>query len=226
MPRTARQAPGGMVFHVLNRGVGRMTLFDDDGDYAAFERVLEQTLEVRPMRVLGYCLLPNHWHLVLWPRRSGDLAAFMQRLTITHVRRWLEHRDLVGTGHVYQGRFKSFPVQTDEHLLTVLRYVERNAKRANQVKRAERWQWSSLWRRMRGTAEQRAMLRALPIDLPADWVRRVNRAETNAELEALRTSVNRGRPFGSEAWSRRTAVRLGLPPTLRSRGRPKKKTQE
>ena len=242
MPRIARQAPGGIVYHVLNRGGprgGRMTLFDKPADYDAFIRVVEDTLLARPMRILGYCLMPNHWHLVLWPRENGDLAAFMQRLTITHVRRWLEHRHLVGTGHVYQGRFKSFAVEADEHLCTLLRYVERNPLRANLVKRAEDWQWSSLRRRCppaSGTkeatpsatpsptadADRKPLLTPLPIDLPADWVKRVNRPETSKELERLRTSVNRGRPFGGEAWTRRTVARLGLPATLRGRGRPRK----
>src|SRR5688500_12411279 len=130
MPRTARVAPGGMAFHVLNRGVGRMRLFAKDADYAAFERILEQTLETRPMRVAAYCLMPNHWHLVLWPERTGDLAAFMQKLTITHARRWQEHRHRVGYGHLYQGRYKSFPVEGDEHFYQLVRYVERNALRA------------------------------------------------------------------------------------------------
>src|SRR5579872_294041 len=88
MPRTNRVTPGGMVFHVLNRGVGRMRLFDSDADYLAFENILEETLVVQPMRLLSYCLMPNHWHFVLWPKEDGDLAAFMQRLTVTHVTRW------------------------------------------------------------------------------------------------------------------------------------------
>lgn len=140
MPRVARQAPGGTVFHVLNRGVGRLRLFENDDDFAAFERVLEQTLEVRPMRVCAYCVMPTHWHLVLWPRDDGDLARFMQWLTITHVRRWVEHRHEVGMGHVYQGRYKSFPVQGDGHFLAVARYVERNALRAGRSNgRVARW---------------------------------------------------------------------------------------
>src|SRR5437016_5392172 len=119
MPRVARHAPGGLVFHVLNRGVGRMRLFDEPEDYAAFLRVMRDTLNIVPMRVLAFCVMPNHWHLLLWPKAGGHLAAFMQRLTITHVRRWVEHRHDHGNGHVYQGRYKSFPVQDDTHLLTV-----------------------------------------------------------------------------------------------------------
>lgn len=125
MPRSARKAPGGVVFHALNRGVGRRTLFHKDQDYAAFERILERALSIVPVRLLAYCLMPNHWHLLLWPRRDGELAAFMQRLTTTHVRRWHRHRHTDGRGHLYQGTYKSFPVQEDAHFLTVARYVER-----------------------------------------------------------------------------------------------------
>ncbi len=202
-----------------------MTLFDNPADYNAFEQVLEDTLHARPMRILGYCLMPNHWHLILWPRKTGDLAAFMQRLTITHVRRWLEYRHQVGAGHVYQGRYKSFPVQADEHLYALLRYVERNPLRANLVKRAEQWPWSSLYHRAGFAAtdgEHPSLLSPLPIDLPSDWAKRVNTPETSQELQTLRMSVNRGRPFGGESWSVRTAAQLGMPATLRSRGRPRK----
>ena len=100
MPRTARVAPGGMVFHVLNRGVPRMQLFEKAADYQAFEQVLRDTLDQSPMRICAYAVMPNHWHLLLWPECDGELTAFMQRLTITHVRRWQEHRGYAGLGHV------------------------------------------------------------------------------------------------------------------------------
>jgi putative transposase len=104
-----------------------MQLFEKPADFQAFERVLRETRDVAPMRICAYALMPNHWHLLLWPKHDGDMSAFMQRLTITHVRRWQEHRRYVGLGHVYQGRYKSFPVQSDEHFSVVARYVERNA---------------------------------------------------------------------------------------------------
>ena len=121
MPRAARVAPGGMVFHVLNRAIARVRIFEKDEDFAAFERTLAETLRQRPMRICSYCLMPNHWHFLLWPERDGQLAAFMQRLTIAHVRKWQEHRRVIGTGHLYQGRYKSFPVEEDEHFLAVAR---------------------------------------------------------------------------------------------------------
>ena len=208
MPRTARVAPGGMVFHVLNRGVARMQLFEKAADYQAFEQVLQDTLDQSPMRICAYAVMPNHWHLLLWPECDGELTAFMQRLTITHVRRWQEHRGYAGLGHVYQGRYKSFPVESDEHFWVVARYVERNALRANLVLRAEEWRWSSLWQRCHPTGEERSLLAAWPIDMPANWLERVNQTDDAQELEALRRSVQRGRPFGQPEWQKEIAKRL------------------
>jgi putative transposase len=222
MPRSSRVTPGGMVFHVLNRGVGRMRLFHKDADFQAFENIIEEVLVVQPMRICSYCVMPNHWHLVLWPEHDGDLPAFMQRLTVTHVTRWQRHRQQVGYGHVYQGRFKSFPIASDEHFYHVARYVERNALRANLVDQAELWRWSSLWRRESGTAQQRRLLCTWPLPCPRDWVKLVNRPQSDAELEAIRRSVNRGRPYGEASWIVKCVEKLGLEFTLRPRGRPRK----
>jgi putative transposase len=223
MPRTARIAPGGTIFHVLNRGVGRMRLFLTDADFEAFERIVAKTLETRPMRIVAYCLMSNHWHLVLWPEHEGDLAAFMQKLTITHARNWQEHRRRVGYGHLYQGRYKSFPVESDEHFYQVVRYVERNALRAALVRRAENWQWGSLRRRLAGAAEPPFPLSDWPLPRPSSWTQYVNQPQTEAELVAIRRSVQRGQPYGGAPWVQATAERLGLQSTLRARGRPSKK---
>jgi putative transposase len=222
MPRTARIAPGGTIFHCLNRGNDQRRIFEDAGDFAAFERVLQTTLEIVPVRLLAYCLMHNHWHLVLWPRSDGELGSFMQRLTTTHVRRWHRHRHSDGRGHLYQGTYKSFPVQDDRHFLIVCRYVERNALRAGLVERAEDWQWSSLWRRQRGSPQERGLLSEWPLERPRDWLGRVNEAQTEKEVAALRESIQRGRPFGDSAWQHATASQLDLVSTFRPRGRPKK----
>jgi putative transposase len=211
-----------MIFHCLNRGNDRRELFAGDGDYAAFERVLASTLEAVPVRLLAYCLMPNHWHLLLWPKKEGELSRFMQRLTTTHVRRWHTRRHSEGRGHLYQGTFKSFPVQDDRHFRAVARYVEGNALRAGLVQRAERWQWCSLWRTERGSPQEREMLSAWPVSRPRNWVQWINEPQSAKELAALRESLRRGRPFGDAAWQSRTAARLGLESTFRDRGRPKK----
>jgi putative transposase len=146
------------------------------------------------MRILAYCLMSNHWHLIFWPRRAEDLSKFMQWISTTHVRRWREHRQKVGEGHLYQGRFKSFPVQDDHHhLLAVMRYAEANPLRAKIVEKAEAWAWSSFGG---GTAKD----------------------GTRVQL-----SLKRGRPYGTERWTEKTAKRLGLESTLHDPWRPKKK---
>jgi putative transposase len=145
----------------------------------------------------------------------------MQRLTVTHVTRWQRHRRQVGYGHVYQGRFKSFPVSSDEYFYQVARYVERNALRAGLSQRAELWRWSSLWRRESGTAEQQELLSEWPLPIPSRWAKLVNEVQTEAELQALRKCVNRGQPFGPESWIDQCVRKLGLESSMRSRGRPK-----
>jgi len=121
MPRVARVAPGGVIFHVLNRANTRSRIFEKDQDYEAFNRIVGETVERIPVKILAYSIMPNHWHMVLWPTRNGELGNFVQRLTTTHVRRWHLHRNSVGSGHLYQGTYKSFPIQDDEHFLTVCR---------------------------------------------------------------------------------------------------------
>lgn len=221
MPRRGRSAPGGRVYHVLNRANGRRTLFGKDADYAAFERVLEQAVDRLPMRVLGWCLMPNHWHLVLWPEADGQLSAFMQWLTVTHAQRLHAHRHDAGGGHVYQGRFKSFPVQEDEHFLILMRYVERNALRAGKVERAEDWQWSSLWRRQCGKASGQKILTQWPVRRPPNWLRIVNVAQDESEQKAVQMSIERNRPLGSPRWLAQTIAAMGLEWTIRPRGRPR-----
>jgi putative transposase len=143
MGRPQRAADGGLVYHVLNRANGRRTIFAKDEDYEAFEQALQQAVERTGTRLLAYCVMPNHWHLVVWPRDDGELSRFVGWLTLTHTQRWHAHRGTTGSGHLYQGRFKSFPVQDDEHFLVVCRYVERNPLRAKLVKDASAWRWGS-----------------------------------------------------------------------------------
>jgi putative transposase len=201
-----------------------MRLFSKEQDYAAFESLLEETWQSRPVRVCAFCLMPNHWHFVFWPKRDGELAAFMQQLTTKHVRRWQLHRAKVGFGHVYQGRYKSFPVEQEEHFYQVVRYVERNALRAGLAASAEDWRWSSLWRRNFGNSDQCRLLSNWPVPLPKNWANLVNQPQTEAEVDAIRRAIARGQPYGDADWVKRTARRLGLESTLRAPHRPKSNT--
>ena len=225
MGRPRRSAEGGFVYHVLNRANARMTIFERDADYEAFERVLEEAVERTKTRLLAYCLMPNHWHLVVWPREEGELSRFTGWLTLTHTQRWHAHQHTSGTGHLYQGRFKAFPIQEDEHFLTVARYVERNPLRANLVARAEDWRFGGLARRARGGIP-RKLLAAWPVPYPRLWKDHVNQAQTDAEESAIRLSIRRGTPFGSAEWRDAKVAELGLESTLRSPGRPRKAMPE
>jgi putative transposase len=200
----------------------RLPLFEKDADCLAFERVLDESL-ARPdaPRLLSYCLMPNHWHLVVRAGPRTDLSTWMQWVTVTHTHRWHVHHNSAGEGPLYQGRFKSFPVEEETHFLVLCRYVEANALRAGLVKRAEGWRWGSLWVRRSREGGLYGRLAEWPVDRPRDWLAEVNRSMKQESLSQVRQSVTRGVPLGSEGWRARIAARLGLDVTLRPRGRPR-----
>jgi putative transposase len=220
MGRPERVNAGGLVYHVLNRANARVRIFKKSKDYEAFEGVLGEAVARVRMRLLAYCVMPSHWHLVLWPRADGDLSRFVGWLTLTHTQRWHANRESVGSGHVYQGRFKSFLVEEDEHFLTVCRYVEGNPLRAGMCGRVEQWRWSSYWRTVCGDEEAKRLLWAWPVERPADWRRRVNRAQAQGEVERLRRAAVRGQPFGGPDWIEAIVKRFGLGSTFQKPGRP------
>jgi len=217
MARTLRASVGGYCYHVINRGNGKAKVFHDRHDYRYFAGLIARACKRLPSRVIAYCLMPNHFHLVLWPFGNGDLSRWMQWLLTAHVRR--HHVRYQTGGHIWQGRFKSFAIQQDSHLLRVLRYVERNPLRAGLVKAAEDWVWSSLHYRSRGTRPP--FLVDGPVARSERWVDWVQEPQTDGELKALRINVNRGIPFGDEKWVLDTAARLDLLPNLRGPGRPR-----
>jgi putative transposase len=221
MPRTARASRGDICYHVINRGNARQAVFLGEEDYVHFETLLAKSLEHVPMRIIGYCLMPNHFHLVAWPRRDGDLSRWMQRLLTAHVRH--HHARHASTGHIWQGRFKAFPIERDEHLMTVLRYVERNALRAGLVRKAEDWHWSSLGPLKSHISS--TFLHPGPIERPRGWNKWVNEPMNEIEEESIRRCVNREAPYGRSAWVKHTATALGLESSINSRGRPRKESR-
>ncbi len=226
MPRPPRITVAGVPYHLLNRRVLRLELFQKPADYAAFERILNEGL-ARPdaPALLAWCLMPNHWHLVVRPKSATNLSAWMQWLSVTHTHRWHQHYHSAGHGPLYQGRFKSFPIQEDHRLLTVIRSVEANALRAGLAPTAEAWAWGSLRERTRPSADRRGMLAALPVDLPAGWVNMVNEQGKEAQVESIRQSIRRGTPFGEDSWADCKAKSMGLDMTQRPRGRPRKRSK-
>lgn len=207
----------------MNRTWAQVELFEDAGDYEAFETVLAEAIDrEKTMRLCAYCLMPNHFHLVLWPKSDGQLSRFMQWLSMTHAARWHAHRQTGGRGHLYQSRFKSFPIQQDHHFLSVCRYVERNALRANRIERAELWRWCSAWVRSNPQSPLSGRLTTWPVEMPRNWIDLLNQPQTESELAALRGARDRGRPYGDLRWMEKTAKRLGIESSIRPIGRPKK----
>jgi len=190
-------------------------------DFAAFERIMQEAHDRCPLRILAYCLMGNHWHFVAYPKEDGELTEYFRWLAHTHAMRWRVAHNTVGYGPLYQGRYKSFPVQPGASLLKVCRYVERNALTAGQVERAEDWRWSSLWVRERGAVEQKGVLSDWPTPRPGDWIKRVNSVITKKEQDRWKLSLARGRPFGDDQWTAQTVKEMGLEHTVREEGRQK-----
>lgn len=222
MPRLARVDIGNEIYHVINRANGRMQIFDKPGDYQSFENLIEEAKELTGMRIFAYEIMPNHWHLVLSPRNDGDLGIFMHHLTNKHTRQVHVLTGTIGSGHLYQGRYKSFLIDSENYLLGVIKYIERNAVRAKLVKNCEDWQWGSAWVRINGTAEQKKLLAKMPTDLPDDYLQWINAPESLTEIDAIRHSVNKGVPYGREKWVDKMVTKFHLETTLRKAGRPKK----
>ena len=205
MARAPRLITANECYHVINRGNQKARIFHNSSDYSAFLAYMREAQERLELPLLAVCLMPNHVHFVVRPRQDEDIASWISWLFTTHVRR--HHRKYGTTGRLWQGRFKSCLIQQDQHLLTVLRYVERNALAKDLVARAEDWRWGSLsWR---GSGDSPLTLTPAPIDLPTWSAEFVNQPMTSAELRAVRES---GLPP--------TSVRLG---GMGGRGRPRKR---
>jgi len=221
MPSPRRQSVGGIVYHTINRANGKLRIFKKPADFFAFEHVLAQGLKRVPVKLCGYCIMGNHWHLLLWPRNDGDLSQFMQWITMTHTQRWHAAHGTTGIGHVYQGRFKSFPIQSNERYLTVLQYIESNPLRAGLVENSCDWQYSSLAIR-NGMEKSQLRIHSGPVKLPANWNRHVNIIPSDEVDTAMQNCIKRGCPYGSDRWIQAASQKLGLQMTIRPRGRPKK----
>ena len=218
MPRTARASVGGVCYHAISRGNARTCVFHDPRDFRVFVSLMRQACVRIPMRIPAWCLMSNHFHLVLWPYEDGDIGKWMHWLLTSHVRR---HHKRRGTdGRIWQGPFRSFPIEQDEHLLNVMRYTERNPLRANLVERAEQWPWSSLHEIVKG---ELSLSLETPVERPDDWLVLTNEAQSAGEEAALRLSIRRSRPYGGKAWTIETAIALGIEKSLQNSGpRPRK----
>lgn len=222
MARATRNAVGGYVYHCLNRANAQIKIFKTDKDYQLFEDILKEGVEKFGMRLLAYCIMPNHWHLVLYPQHDDELSLFMGWITNTHTKRWHAAHGTTGTGHLYQGRYKSFIVQDDNYFLALVRYVERNAKKANLARKAEEWRWGSAYCRKHSTGKQKEFLATWPVSKPENYIEWLNESQAPDEEESIQKSIQQGGPFGEDLWVSKIVKKLGIESTIRPRGRPKK----
>ncbi len=218
MPRRLRHSLQGTVFHVMNRAVRRTILFENRLDYQAFFAVVREGLAKYKIRVIAYEVMPNHWHFVVICDRIEEVSNWLHWVTGTHAIRWNLAHGTSGTGAVYHTRFKAVPVQKETSLIRVCRYVERNALRKGLVPAAELWPWGSLYAVCQNCHP--IPLSKWPILRPGNWIEIVNRAENQAELEALRKLIKRNQPIGDPDWQKAVAPFIGL--SMRPIGRPKK----
>jgi putative transposase len=226
MPRPLRPIADGLVYHVINRGNNRQEVFRKKADFEAFLAALLELKQRKPFELYGYCLLNNHFHLLMRPT-GESISRIVQSLLVSHTQRY--HRHHGSGGHVWQGRFKSPVIQDDEHLLTVLRYIEANPLRAGLVKQADEYPWSSYRAHGAGQADELLDRIAVYDQLAGSaaarqrqWSAKVHRPLDESTLEQVRRSSTTGLPFGTEKWVGRLAKRLDLDLTIRPRGRPKK----
>lgn len=218
MPRRLRLGLQGMAFHVMNRAVRHTVLFKHTKDYEAFFAVVREGLAKFKIRVIAYEVMPNHWHFIVTCDRIEEVSNWLHWVTGTHAIRWNLAHGTRGSGAVYQSRFKAVPVQRETSLIRVCRYVERNALRAGLAQAAEQWRWGSLYAVCNNC--HLIPLSKWPILRPENWIEIVNRAENQAELEALRKTIRRNQPIGDVKWQEAVAPFIGL--SMRPIGRPKK----
>ena len=221
MARAPRIDVGNEVYHVINRANGGLRIFNTVPQYQDFEYLLNEMRETFGMRILAYVIMSNHWHLLLYPINDGDLSKSMQWLGTTHTRRYHTQTHTVGGGHLYQGRYKSFLVENDRHLLTVLKYIERNPTRAKLVEKPEEWQWGSAFRRLSGTDKEKKLLAESPTELPNNYHCWLHDPESSEAVTEIRHSIKKGVPYGSESWVDAIVERHHLDSTQREPGRPR-----
>jgi len=220
MPRAPRIIGDNIFYHVLNRGNSKRVVFFNEWDYRAFLELLKESKKNFPVDILAYCLMPNHFHIVCMPRIGEEMSKWMHCIENAFVKR--HHKYNQTNGLLWQGRFRHFPVQNDDHFIRLIRYVERNPVRANLVPAAVDWRWSSV--RERIYRPKNKIIDESPVFIPEKWKSYVDKPLTSQELEKIRLCMNRQSPFGNSKWKKYICKKYGSEQSIRPRGRPKKQS--
>ena len=210
------------VYHVINRANARWRIFKTTKDYAAVIDSLEEIKEEFPLDIFAFCIMPNHWHFAVKPKEDGDMGRFFGKFTQKVTQRWHASHHTTGSGHLFQGRFKSFLVEQDSYFLQLMKYIESNPLRAKLADKAEDWQWGSLFLRKNNTERSSKILTPWPVDIPSNYLKLVNQPLPKPQLESIRHSVIRNKPLGGVSWVEKMISKYDLQYTVRPEGRPKK----
>lgn len=217
MPRIARVLADNQIYHIINRGNRREAVFHDNYDYEKFLKLLLELKEKYSIKIYAYCLMPNHFHIVIYTKYAEFLSQAMHWISSSYVRYYNKRYNI--SGHLWQGRYKSFIVQEDAYLLVLLKYVEANPKRAKIVNSCMDFKYSSVKQRIGNNA---FLIDEVPIILPSNWLEFINSDESKVDVDSIRNCIDRQSPFGDEFWKYDVSKKYGLESTLNSRGRPKK----
>lgn len=214
MPRIARGLAGGEIYHIINRGNRRQTVFHNAQDYEKFVELMEDAKKIADVKLYSFVLMPNHFHFVVEPNEAEDLSRYMQWLLTSYVRYY--NKTYKTSGHLWQGRYKSFIVQRDNYLLNLLNYVEENPQRAN----LKQWKYVST------NSEINHFVDALPVELPENWEEFKKEILNTEDKEKIDNSIQRQSPYGEDVWVNVTAAKYNILSTIKPRGRPKKIVEE
>jgi putative transposase len=226
MPRRARLILPGLPLHVTQRGVNRGAIFVDDDDRQHYRRLLRKSCDAHAVAIHAYVLMDNHVHLLATPARAESMAKAMRSCGQTYVRHFNERHGRCGA--LWQERFGSSPIESDRHLLVVLRYVELNPVRAGMVTSATDHAWSSVHVHLGRRSESMLTphpsylaLGATPSDRASAYAALLAEGLTYEQTSEIRKASAQQRPFGSERFKQMLEKTLGLPTRLRGDGRPR-----
>jgi len=218
MPRVARALADEQTYHIINRGNRRTNVFHDKYDFLKMLELLQMASDKYEVDIYSYCLMNNHYHLVVYTKYGESLSACMQWLGTSYVRYY--NKKYKVSGHLWQGRYKSFIVQKDEYLLTLMKYVERNPLRAKIEKDAFLYTYSST--KARVEKSENSFISNPPIDLPIDWLGFINEKQSKLDIDMIHNSIERQAPLGNEVWQKEVSMLYGMESSLNPRGRPRK----
>ena len=213
MPRIARGLAGGEIYHIINRGNRRAEVFHNAKDYEKFIELMKTAKKMVNVKLYSFVLMPNHFHFIIEPNEAEDLSKYMQWLLTSYVRYY--NKTYKTSGHLWQGRYKSFIVQRDNYFLTLLNYVEQNPQRA----KLKQWKFVS------SNSEINNFLDKLPIEPPKNWEEIKKEVLNKKKKEKIDNSIQRQSPYGDDAWIIKTAQKYDIVSTTNPRGRPKKEIE-